>query len=69
MAEEVASWQQILKETYELEDVWRSEGSTAWYRGHADATWELKSTLHRHSERMLRAIVPPPSTEEWRKNL
>ena len=38
----------------------RGKGGVAWYRGHREAKWGLTSTLHRHVERMVAAIVNPP---------
>ncbi len=39
------SWTDIVQEVSALEELWLADGSMAWYRGHADETWELKSTL------------------------
>jgi hypothetical protein len=58
------SWAEIVQETRSLEDQWQSEGSQAWYRGHADASWELKPTLHREVERFLTALRKRPARAE-----
>ena len=37
----------------------RAEGSVAWYRGERDLTWKLKSTLHRHTDRLTEGLAEP----------
>jgi hypothetical protein len=46
----------------------RQRGSTAWYRGHRRNDWELKSTLHRHIERMT-VVLDSPLTDNENKEL
>jgi FRG domain len=67
--ETLMTWEEILEETLRIEDDWRSGGLAVWYRGHADAGWELKSTLHRHVERFMKAMRPAPATSAWREQL
>jgi hypothetical protein len=67
--EKSMTWQEILAETHQIEDEWRSAGLAVWYRGHADAAWELKSTLHRHVEKFMNAIKPARPLPEWRGQL
>ena len=42
------SWAEIVEEARKTEELWVADASMAWYRGHADETWDLKSTLHRN---------------------
>ena len=44
----------------------RTNASIAWYRGHAESGWELKSTLHRHVEEMTKRIAQPISPTKMR---
>jgi hypothetical protein len=64
-AESGMSWTEIVKEARTTEEQWRAEGSIAWYRGHADATWELKSTLHREVESFFNVLAKKlPASDE-----
>lgn len=58
------SFADILKTTQEIEEKWRSDGSMAWYRGHADAKWELKSTLNREILDFVALMKNPPSAKD-----
>ena len=53
-----AKWNETVSTARELQDRFRAEGSIAWYRGHRQSSWKLKSTLHRHSEGYLAAKGP-----------
>jgi FRG domain-containing protein len=55
------SWREIVETAAQLEESWRAGGSLAWYRGHADATWELKSTLHREVKDFVKTLATPPN--------
>jgi hypothetical protein len=46
---------EIQKEVAELQARIRQRGSRAWFRGHSDARWVLKSRLHRHVEELIQA--------------
>lgn len=51
-------WIEILAEIRELTDSFRRDGSVAWYRGHAEASWPLLSTLHRFVEDFMKQVTP-----------
>jgi hypothetical protein len=53
-------WADIVREVSALEEQWLANGSMAWYRGHAAATWNLKSTLHREVEAFVDLMKTPP---------
>src|SRR5258708_3641062 len=63
---EIVSTVSRLKERYERQDM------NLWFRGHSDASWPIKSSLHRHVEEWLKPwedIQPagtqlPDSTKE-----
>ena len=61
---ESTAWRDIVTTALSLADRFRAEGSVAWYRGERDATWALKSTLHRHAERYTARLVKPWSESE-----
>lgn len=61
---ESTAWREILSTALSLAERFRTEGSVAWYRGERDATWTLKSTLHRHAERYTTRLVKPWSERE-----
>lgn len=46
---------EVQKEAAELQVRIRQRGSRAWFRGHSDARWVLKSRLHRHVEELIQA--------------
>ena len=54
------TWADIVREVATLEEQWLADGSMAWYRGHADAGWKLKSTLHREVEAFVNLMKSPP---------
>ena len=58
------TWNDILARAKALSDRYRADGSLAWYRGHRDATWKLKSTAHRHVERLTGLSVKPVPHED-----
>ncbi len=55
-----------LREIRELDTKCRASGSVAWYRGHADATWKLSSSLHRHVDRFIAPFKSPQPPEAKR---
>jgi hypothetical protein len=57
-------WNAILATLQELDDSFRKEGSSAWYRGHFCADWRLESLLHRNLARHLASINSAWSEEE-----
>lgn len=49
MAEDsIPTWNDILNEIKEWEKPVRQIGYPVWYRGHANADWQARSSLHRH---------------------
>ncbi|HEX7721889.1 MAG TPA: FRG domain-containing protein [Pyrinomonadaceae bacterium] len=58
------TWNDIVDQAKALHDRYRADGSLAWYRGHRDAAWELKSTMHRHVDRMTRTFPRPTPHED-----
>ena len=55
---ESAAWRNIVSTALSMAERLHAEGSVAWYRGERDATWKLKSTLHRHDVQIVdRGIV------------
>jgi hypothetical protein len=53
------SWQQVLELLGDIQRAWLLEGSIPWFRGERDATWELRSTLHRHVRTLTKWMRPP----------
>ena len=49
-------WGTILATLQDLDETFRKEGSSAWYRGHFCADWKLESGLHRHVGRYFASI-------------
>jgi FRG domain len=64
-----AAWIDIVSTTRSIAEQFRSEGSVAWYRGERDATWTLRSTLHRHLERTIEGWRDPLTEAERIKML
>ena len=58
------AWKEVVSTALSMGERFRAEGSVAWYRGERDATWTLKSTLHRHAERLTENLVKPWSEGE-----
>jgi hypothetical protein len=59
-----SQWNDIVSKARALDERFRAEGSIAWYRGHRDAAWELKSTLHRYVDRLLDGMKEPWTEKE-----
>jgi hypothetical protein len=51
---------EILERVRALDDKIRKTGSATWYRGHRKSEWHLKSTLHRHVDRLNTVAKLPP---------
>ncbi len=58
--------EEVLKKVQDLNNACRQKGSTAWYRGHRKSEWSLKSTLHRHVERLTVGLKNPGTYQEER---
>lgn len=58
------AWRKIVSDALSLGERFRANGSVAWYRGECDATWTLKSTLHRYAERFSQRFENPLSDRE-----
>jgi hypothetical protein len=58
--------QDVLARVQEIDETFRKRGSEAWYRGHRRSEWQLKSTLHRHIERLTSNLGSSFSPEEKR---
>ena len=58
--------QDLLKRIQELDNRIRQTGSVTWYRGHRRSEWPLKSSLHRHIERITEGVkdVTPEDLQE-----
>lgn len=64
-AEKEMSWAEIVEAAGKLEEEWRADSSLAWYRGHADASWDLMSTLHREVSGLLTTLgLNPPLADK-----
>lgn len=60
------TWTDLVSTVQRFADQCRAEGSVAWFRGHRDSAFELKSTLHRHVDRLLRDASVQPGESERR---
>lgn len=49
-----SEWQSVIERVQHLQHKAEYNATPLWYRGHASAEWELKSSLHRHVEELLR---------------
>lgn len=58
------TWAEIISQARDLSLRFRSDGSVAWFRGHPDANYTLKSTLHRYVERRIEGFEPPPAEDQ-----
>lgn len=58
------TWNDVVAQARVLSQRFRSDGSVAWFRGHRDASWELKSALHRYIERLTNAFSKAVSEED-----
>lgn len=61
---ESTAWREIVSTALSMGERFRAEGSVAWYRGERDATWKLKSTLHRYAERLTEGLAESSSEDE-----
>src|SRR5712692_8291953 len=62
-------WKEIVSAALSMGERFRAEGSVAWYRGERDATWKLRSTLHRHVERLTECLIKPWTEDERTSHL
>ena len=61
---ESTAWREIVSTALSMGERFRADGSVAWYRGERDSSWTLKSTLHRHLERLTEGLVEPLTEDE-----
>jgi hypothetical protein len=52
------TWPEIIDQVRLFDDRCRADGSVSWFRGQRDL-WPLKSSLHRHVEKLLEATNDP----------
>lgn len=58
MSSEPTDWDDIVSTAQSLAEASRYDGNIAWFRGERDASWRLKSTLHRHIEHLNEGFRP-----------
>jgi hypothetical protein len=62
--------QELLARVQAISEEMLKKGSTAvWYRGHRKSEWELKSTLHRHLDRLTSGLAQPLPPELMKETL
>ena len=62
--------QELLARVQAINEDFLKKGSTAvWYRGHRKNEWKLKSTLHRHLDRLTSDLPQPLSPELMKETL
>jgi hypothetical protein len=63
------TWSNVISAVLSQMEASRYDGNVAWFRGERDATWKLRSTLHRHIEHLIDGLANPPSDAECVKLL
>lgn len=59
MARPAAGWVELTARVQELDERFRSRGSSPWFRGHRQASWKLNSTIHRYLETFTERLKEP----------
>ncbi len=62
-------WDEVIAIAAQLSDEFRSDGSTAWFRGHRDQSWLLESSLHRYIKRFTSKFSKPIPSADMRELL
>lgn len=62
-------WSDVVAQVHEISARFRADGSPPWFRGERDASWVLKSTIHRHVEQWFEGLARPMPDADRREQL